>query len=72
MRSFGASRSEVAIDVGPEEMQRSVRAAGIDVEVLEVIAHDELTYVLKKNALDYAIRQSRELDHHRRYKLNIP
>lgn len=45
MRSFGASRSEVAIDVGPEEVQRSVRAAGIDVEVFEVIAHDELTCV---------------------------
>ena len=41
MRSFGASRCEVAIDVGPKEVQRSVRAGGIDVEVLEVIAHDE-------------------------------
>lgn len=50
MRSLGASRSEVAIDVGPEEMQRSIRAAGIDVEVLEVIAHDVVYFGVRKCA----------------------
>lgn len=51
MRRFGASRSEVAIDVGPEEVQRSVRAGGVDVEVLEVIAHDEGSFGQRKCAL---------------------
>lgn len=72
MRSFGASRSEVAIDVSPEEMQRSVCAAGIDVEVLEVVAHDELTCVWKKMRSAMPTVSFCDWDHHRQYKLNIP
>lgn len=41
MRSLGAPGGEVAVEVGSEEVQRGVGAARIDVEVLEVIAHDE-------------------------------
>lgn len=40
MRSLGAPGSKVAVEVGSEEVQRSIGAARVDVEVLEVIAHD--------------------------------
>lgn len=56
MRSLGASRSEIAINVSPEEVQCSIGAAGIDVEVLEVIAHDEASFWLGI-ALRYVNRQ---------------
>lgn len=48
---FGASRGEVAINVGAEEVQRSVGAARIDVEIFEVIAHDAKQVRVGKCAL---------------------